>query len=241
MLSSRRLARAPWVQKTVGVLAAEYLRFVHLTSSLKTEPADIYERAGPDLPIILAMWHGQHFMAPFIKKDGYRAKTLISRHRDGEMNAIAAEWLGVETIRGSGDHGGEFHRKGGVGAYRQMLQALEEGYNVALTADVPKISRVAGPGIVRLARDSGRPIYPVAIASSRRVQLNNWDRSTVNLPFSRMAGVVGDPVRVAAGADNDALEAARQAVEASLNAATARAYTLADRTGDHATEGQRRG
>jgi lysophospholipid acyltransferase (LPLAT)-like uncharacterized protein len=237
MLSSRRLARAPWVQKTVGVLAAEYLRFVHLTSSLKTEPADIYERAGPDLPIILAMWHGQHFMAPFIRKEGYRAKTLISRHRDGEMNAVAAEWLGVETIRGSGDHGREFHRKGGVGAYRQMLQALNEGYNVALTADVPKISRVAGPGIVRLARDSGRPIYPVAIASSRRIELNNWDRSAINLPFSRIAGVVGNPVRVAADATDDVLEAARKAVESELNAATARAYALVDRT----AEGQNRG
>jgi lysophospholipid acyltransferase (LPLAT)-like uncharacterized protein len=237
MLSSRRLARAPWVQKTIGVLAAEYLRFVHLTSSLVTEPRDIYERAGPDLPIILAMWHGQHFMAPFIKKEGYRAKTLISRHRDGEMNAIAAERLGVETIRGSGDHGGEFHRKGGVGAYRQMLQALAEGYNVALTADVPKVSRVAGAGIVRLARDSGRPIYPVAIASSRRVQLNNWDRSSVNLPFSRIAGVVGEPVRVAPDADDTALEAARRAVETQLNAATARAYAIVDRTADGADRG----
>jgi lysophospholipid acyltransferase (LPLAT)-like uncharacterized protein len=225
------------VQKTIGVLAAEYLRFVHLTSSLVTEPRDIYERAGPDLPIILAMWHGQHFMAPFIKKEGYRAKTLISRHRDGEMNAIAAERLGVETIRGSGDHGGEFHRKGGVGAYRQMLQALAEGYNVALTADVPKVSRVAGAGIVRLARDSGRPIYPVAIASSRRVQLNNWDRSSVNLPFSRIAGVVGEPVRVAPDADDTALEAARRAVETQLNAATARAYAIVDRTADGADRG----
>ena len=237
MLSSRRLARAPWVQKTVGVLAAEYLRLVHLTSSLKTEPQDIYERAGPDLPIILAMWHGQHFMAPFIKKEGYRAKTLISRHRDGEMNAIAAEWLGVETIRGSGDHGREFHRKGGVGAYRQMLQALDEGYNVALTADVPKISRVAGPGIVRLARDSGRPIYPVAIASSRRVELNNWDRSVINLPFSRMAGVVGDPVRVLPDATDAALELARKAVEDALNAATARAYAIVDRTAERQSRG----
>lgn len=237
MFSSRKLARARWVQKTVGVLAAEYLRAVHLTSSLKTEPADIYERAGPDLPIILAMWHGQHFMAPFIKKDGYRAKTLISRHRDGEMNAIAAEWLGVETIRGSGDHGREFHRKGGVGAYRQMLQALEEGYNVALTADVPKISRVAGAGIVRLARDSGRPIYPVAIASSRRIQLNNWDRSTINLPFSRMAGVVGNPVRVARDASDEDLEIARKAVEDQLNAVTARAYAIVDRTAETLTRG----
>ncbi len=228
MLSSRRLARAPWVQKTVGIVAAEYLRFVNLTSRTVTVPGDIYERAGADLPVIIAMWHGQHFMAPFIKKKGYKAKTLISRHRDGEMNAVAAEWLGVETIRGSGDHGTEFHRKGGVSAYRQMLTALSEGYNVALTADVPKVSRVAGPGIIRLARDSGRPIYPIALASSRRKELNNWDRSAINLPFSLIAGVVGDPVRVGPDATNADLESARLRLESELNSATERAYAVAD-------------
>ena len=46
MLSSRRLARARWVQKTIGILAAEYLRFVNLTSRTVTVPGDIYERAG---------------------------------------------------------------------------------------------------------------------------------------------------------------------------------------------------
>ena len=231
MLSFKRIATASAVQKVVGVLAAEYLRLVHMTSRLVTEPADIYERIAPDLPVILAMWHGQHFMAPFVKRDEHRAKTLISRHRDGEINAVAAERLGVETIRGSGDHGTEFHRKGGVSAYKEMLQALEEGYNVALTADVPKVSRVAGLGVTKLARDSGRPIYPMAIASSRRVELNNWDRSAINLPFSRLVGVAGEPVRVPSEADDAALEAARQAVETSLNAATARAYEIADNPG----------
>ena len=228
MLSSRRLARAPWVQKTIGVLAAEYLRFVNLTSRTVTVPGDIYDRAGADLPVIVAMWHGQHFMAPFIKREGYKGKTLISRHRDGEMNAVAAEWLGIETIRGSGDHGNGFHRKGGVSAYFQMLEALSEGYNVALTADVPKVSRIAGPGIIRLARDSGRPIYPIALASSRRKVLDNWDRSTVNLPFSLIAGVVGDPIRVSAEATDAELEAARLALETALNEATERAYAIAD-------------
>ena len=202
-----------------------------MTSRLVTEPADIYERITPDLPVILAMWHGQHFMAPFVKRDEHRAKTLISRHRDGQINAVAAERLGVETIRGSGDHGSEFHRKGGVSAYKEMLQALAEGYNVALTADVPKVSRVAGLGVAKLARDSGRPIYPMAIASSRRVELNNWDRSAINLPFSRLVGIVGEPVRVPAESDDAAIEAARQAVEYSLNAATARAYEIADNPG----------
>jgi lysophospholipid acyltransferase (LPLAT)-like uncharacterized protein len=228
MLSSRRLARAPWVQKTLGIIGAEYLRFVYRSSRVITEPANIYEVVDKDLPIILAMWHGQHFLMPFVKRDHYKAKTLISRHRDGEINAVAAERLGVETIRGSGDHGSDFHRKGGVSAYRQMLTALSEGYNVALTADVPKVSRIAGPGIIRLARDSGRPIYPVAMTSSRRKQLNNWDRTTINFPFSRIAGVVGEPLRIPADASNEELEAARQKLQDSLNAATERAYELAD-------------
>lgn len=241
MLSSRRLARSRFVQKTVGILAAEYLRLVHLTSRTVTVPGDIYERAGPDLPVIIAMWHGQHFMAPFIKKPGYKAKTLISRHRDGEMNAVAAEWLGVETIRGSGDHGEGFHRKGGVSAYFQMLDALAEGYNVALTADVPKVSRVAGAGIIRLARDSGRPIFPIALASSRRKVLDNWDRSAINLPFSRIVGTVGEPIRVAADADAATLEAARVALENSLNEITERAYAIADRKIDEPQSDGNRG
>ena len=33
-----------------------------------------------------------------------------------------------------------------------MLSALAEGYNVALTADVPKVARVAGLGIIKLAQ-----------------------------------------------------------------------------------------
>ena len=48
-----------------------------------------------------------------------------------------------------------FNRKGGVGAFKEMVQALADGYNVASTADVPKRSRVAGLGIIMLARESG--------------------------------------------------------------------------------------
>jgi len=110
-----------------------------------------------------------------------------------------------------------------------MLAALEQGYNVALTADVPKIARVAGLGIVKLASASGRPIYPIAIATRRRIELDNWDRTAINLPFGRGAGVTGAPLRVAPNADGEALEAARRTLEASLNAATERAYAIADR------------
>ncbi len=224
----KRFARSRSVQTMIGVLAAEYLRLVWNTSRTVLEPADIYERMRPHLPVIIAMWHGQHFMVPFIRR-GYPAKVLISRHRDGEMNAVAAERLGVGTIRGSGDASGRFDLKGGVGAFQAMLATLQDGCSVALTADVPKVARIAGNGIVKLAQLSGRPIVPAAVVTSRRKVLDNWDRSTINLPFSRLAMVAGEPVWVPAGADDATLENCRRSLEASLNRATARAYALADR------------
>jgi len=228
MRALKRLARSRPVQTMVGIAAAEYLRLVWLTSRTVLEPADIYERMVPQLPVIIAMWHGQHFMVPFIRR-GYAAKVLISRHRDGEINAVAAEHLGVGTIRGSGDASGRFDLKGGVGAFQVMLTTLAEGCSVALTADVPKVARVAGIGIIKLAQLSGRPILPAAVMTSRRKVLDNWDRTAVNLPFSRLAMVAGETVTVASDADGDTLESCRQALERSLNRATTRAYELADR------------
>jgi len=222
----KRLVGSRPFQRAVGVMAAEYLRLVWMTTRFTQEPEDFVEQV--DFPAIVGIWHGQHYLVPFMRGE-HSFKVLISRHRDGEINAITAEHLGIGTIRGSGDHGVEFARKGAVSAFRQILATLAQGCSVTLTADVPKVSRVAGPGIVRLAAVSGRPIYLVAIATRNRVTLDNWDRTEINLPFGR-GGIVGrGPFRVAADADDDALERARRTIETELDAATARAHELADR------------
>jgi lysophospholipid acyltransferase (LPLAT)-like uncharacterized protein len=226
----RYVLRSSWVQRALGVLAAEYLRFVWLTTKFSYQPPDVYDRVLPHQPLIVAFWHGQHFMTPFIKnRKEYRAKVLISRHRDGEFNAIAAERLGIGTIRGSGDHGGAFHRKGGVGAFREMVQALEDNWNIATTADVPKRARVAGLGVIMLARESGRPILPFAMVTSRYIRLKNWDSTTINLPFGRGAVVGIDAVTVPPDADAETMEKLRQQVESYLNEATRLAYAMVGR------------
>jgi lysophospholipid acyltransferase (LPLAT)-like uncharacterized protein len=222
------IGRQRWAKVAVGIAAAEYLRFVGMTTRFRLEPADIYARGEADMPIILAFWHGQHLLAPVARKGTHRVNMLVSRHRDGEINAVAAERLGVGTIRGSGNHGGGFVHKAGVAAFQSMLDALAEGSSIALSADVPKVARVAGLGIVKLAQASGRPIYPSAIATSRRIVLDNWDRTTINLPFGRGAGVAAEPMTVPADSDNAALEAARRTLEERLNAATRRAYEMVD-------------
>jgi lysophospholipid acyltransferase (LPLAT)-like uncharacterized protein len=226
----RYVLRSRWVQHAVGSLVAAFLRLVWRTNRFSFDPPDIYEIVEPQMPAIFVFWHGQHFLTPFIKtKEGHRAKVLISRHRDGEFNAIVAERLGIGTIRGSGDHGLAFHRKGGVGAFKEMVRALEQGYNVALTADVPKRSRIAGLGIVMLARESGRPIMSFAMATSRYWRLKNWDRTTINLPFGRGAVVGGEIFMVPPDADAATMEELRVRLEASLNEATQRAYAQVGR------------
>ena len=226
----RNVLRSSWVQRAVGFLAAEFLRLVWLTNKFSFDPPEVYELVEPAQPVILAFWHGQHFLTPFIKtKDSHRAKVLISLHRDGEFNAIAAERLGIGTIRGSGDHGSAFHRKGGVGAFKEMVRALAAGYNVALTADVPKRSRIAGLGIIMLARESGRPIMPFAMATSRFIRLKNWDRTTINLPFGKGALVGIEPVVVPPDADAATMEKLRLQLEQILNEATGRAYAQVGR------------
>src|SRR5450631_1177273 len=233
MLSFKRIVASPAFQGAVATAGAWYLRLSWYSSRATLDPPEVYDTL--KIPAIIVMWHGQHFLMPFLKRnDGsHRAKVLISRHRDGEINARAAEKLGVGTIRGSGAHNGGFH-KGGAAAFSEMLEALKDGYNVAMTADIPKVARIAGLGVVKLAQLSGRPIYAGAIASHRRIELNNWDRSAINLPFSRMGLVAGGPIYVPADADDATLEAARQRLESELNRVTVRAYEIADRTGSKA-------
>ena len=228
MLSARRILRQSWAHKAAARAATSYLRFVFKTNRLVLPLSEIHGRMDLDLPVILAMWHGQHFLAPFVRRPTDRVKVLISHHRDGELNAMVAQDLGIEIVRGSGDPRGRFDRKGGVGAFFRMLDALERGYTIALTADIPKVARKASLGLVKLASLSGRPIYPIAIATSRRIELDNWDRSAINLPFGRIAATLGEPVRIPADIDEAAAETARRAIETTLNAATARAYALAD-------------
>lgn len=226
----RRLRTSNLFRQILGHSVASYLRLVWKTQRVTIEPADLYTWIDNETPLIMTFWHGQHFLTPFVPKPHHRAKVMISRSYDADVNAIAAEALGVGTIRGSGTHRKNFHSKGGVAATRQMIEALAQGINVAMTADVPKISRRAGLGVVSVAKYSGRPIYPVAIATSRRVLMSrSWDKSSLHLPFGSAALVAEEPVRVPTDADDDALEAARQLVEERLNRATARAETLVGR------------
>ena len=221
------LAESRAVKSAVAGMIAMLLRAVRATNRLVPGSEDPATVILPQQPLIVALWHGQHLLAPAYLPDELDVVALFSRSRDAELNALVAEKLGFGIVRGSGGREGHVAEKGGARALIQMKRLLDQGRNVAMIADVPHgTPRQAGLGIVTLARISGRPILPAAIATSRRKVLEkSWDRTAINLPFGRVAIAFGDPIAVSDG-DDEAMEKMRRDVTAGLNATTARAYRL---------------
>ncbi len=213
-------------------LVLAYLRLVSATSRHVYEPPDPGRRFGePGFfghpgPVIYAHWHGHSFILGFRFRRRNFPTLMVTRHGDGAVFGRAMQRMGVPVVFGSGDTRGG-RDKGGARAFLALLRDLRRGQSVTMTADVPKTARVVGEGIVLLARKSGAPIVPVAMATSRRRILKTWDRMQLHLPFSRMVFVSGEPLFVPD--DGSELDIHRQRLKDALERAQARAFQIADR------------
>ena len=225
------LVESRFAKATITSLIAQGLRLIKNTNPLAVGSTDLSNVYEDEQPFIIALWHGQHILAPVFYPPKRGLVAMVSRSADAELNAMVVQKFGMEAVRGSGgrDTG---HRldKGGARALVALKKALDAGNNVCMIADIPHgTPREAGSGIVLLARISGRPIIPMAFATSRRKVLeSSWDKTTIFLPFGKGAVAVGDLIYVPKDADDAELERYRRLVTERLDATTARAYALAD-------------
>jgi len=207
-------------------LISLYLRVVSLTSRHIHDPGTGGHDFANGAPVIYATWHGQNFIFAFRFRKRTHPTLLVAHHGDGRMVGQAMAYMGVPLVFGSGTTEQTDTNKGGARAALKLLKVLKGGKSITLTADVPKIARQVGPGIIMIARKSGVPIIPVAMATSHRRILKTWDRMQWNLPFSRMVFVAGDPITI----PKDNTDPARYQAQLgqALDAAQARAISLAD-------------
>lgn len=226
----KKFGRHPYVQAVLAFIAERYLSLVQATTRFVMEPGDVPGTLAANLPVINGFWHGQHIFVHYAWPAGRKLSALVSRHGDAEVNAQVLARLGIVPIRGAGGKAEKMHQHGGVAATREMLRTMASGTSIALTADVPKIARRCGIGIVTLAQLTGRPIFPVAVATKWRIDFKSWDRASFPLPFGRGAMVLGQPVHVERRATPEQLETSRQRLEDELNAINARAYALLGET-----------
>jgi lysophospholipid acyltransferase (LPLAT)-like uncharacterized protein len=205
-------------------------RFVHATNSLTYEPFSNVQLFAQHAPFIATCWHGQMFMLPMLRPADRPVDVLVSRNSEADLIARVLTHLGCGIIRGSGAYDkARMFEKGAIAGFRGMKTSLEQGHTVGVTADfLRNARRKASPGLIMLARASGRPIVPVGFASSFRYVMKSWDSTTISLPFGRSAAIFGAPITVPANADDSLMEAKRQELERALNACSDRAYAIVD-------------
>jgi lysophospholipid acyltransferase (LPLAT)-like uncharacterized protein len=150
-------------------------------------PAASHPRGG-DAPLIYAMWH-ECVITVVAQWRDHPIQGLASQSFDGALIAKTLRHLGYpEASRGSSS-------RGGAEALRSHVLALKEGRHVVVTVDGPRgPAYQAKPGVLGMARESGRPVVAVACACDARWRLKSWDRTLLPPPFARVAFALGEPM-----------------------------------------------
>ena len=168
---------------------------------------------------IFAFWHGRILPATYF----FRRRSIVvitSENFDGEWIAGIIERFGYGTARGSTSRGA---RK----ALLQMTRDMAAGKPTGFTIDGPRgPARVAQAGAVWLSKATGNPVLPFHIEAKRHWTLRNWDRTQIPKPFSAVALAMGEPIQVAADADESGIEAARTLLEERLRTLETRALAM---------------
>ncbi len=143
-------------------------------------------------PMIFAFWHNRMFLLPYIYHryfPGRKGACLVSASQDGEMIARVLGRFGLLTVRGSSS-------RRGLEAFRELVQNLHSGYDVAITPDGPRGPRYkAHPGVAGLSTLSGNVILPMSYHLSWKIEIPSWDRFMIPLPFSRCDIRLGELLR----------------------------------------------
>lgn len=178
----------------VGVLGALLLKLIHLTirweNKGKLSDPFFWNTGGVR---IMAFWHGRQLLMPFSKTDFERIVplyVLISEHRDGRMIAAVVKWLGISSVAGSSS------KRGGRAA-KELLGCLESGAHIAITPDGPKgPCYKVKPGVIFLASQSGKPIFPITYGAKKKWTFKSWDQMILPKPFTKAVRIVGEPLYI---------------------------------------------
>ena len=162
-------------------------------------------------------WHNRLMFFAVLFPAGARKRTVavVSASRDGQYIADFISILGLKSLRGSSS-------KKGANAYRAVIKAVREGYNVSFTPDGPRGPRyVMKTGPISLASVTGTGVIPISVNASRCWSVRSWDGFQIPKPFSTLTLILGDMVMIPPDLDEDGLELYREKVEAALMAITA--------------------
>ena len=146
---------------------------------------------------VLAFWHEYNLVAAIA------ALRLRSHQHHVSFSTQTFRGAVMDAFLGALDAGSvalpeERDRAGATRLTLEMAKLGREGSSVVISPDGPVGPyRRAKPGALIVARESGLPIRPWAVAVHPAIRLSNrWDRHIVPIPFCRLVVEEGEPISV---------------------------------------------
>lgn len=194
--SSERAVEDPvagaWLARLVGRIMGLYLRLVAATLRVSGRPL-------PSEQVVFAVWHEDNLVAACaavrMLPDLRLASFSTRGFRGIVMNAL------LRTIRARAvtlpDEGRETRAEAARVAH-SLAGLAADGFTLVAGCDGPfGPYRIAKPGVLLLARESGLPVYPLAVGVRPALRLRRrWDRHLVPLPFATVRVEHGETILV---------------------------------------------
>jgi hypothetical protein len=172
---------------------------------------------------LFAIWHESNLVACTAAFRLRATKRVISFSTRG-FRGIVMNTMLEKTGSGVVALPAEQDRAEATRLARELARIGKAGESLVVSCDGPLGPyRIAKPGVLIVARESGIPIQPWAVSIRPAIRLSGrWDRHLVPLPFCRMRVDEGPQIRIAA---RERLKPRLAEVQAALEAV----QSLADR------------
>jgi lysophospholipid acyltransferase (LPLAT)-like uncharacterized protein len=208
-----------WLARILGRCLAGYVWLVGHTARFAGGPIN-------QDPCIYAIWHESNLVGAIAAYRLLRHQRAVSFSTRGFRGIVMNTMLrsfGAKVVTLPDE--GRSTRTEAAAMAREMAALGRSGHILVVSCDGPfGPYRVAKPGVLIVARESGLPIQPWAVASRPPLRLNGrWDRMIVALPFGRMRVFEAPPLIVG---ERDRIKPRLVELQASLDGVQARADAI---------------
>jgi len=223
---ARKIRKSNGLRIAAAWLTASYIRIIRKTTRWTVEGEEaVLKHAETGAPMIAVIWHGRLLIAPTLVVKDRKAVAMISNNNDGDTIARTVAHFGISSVRGSTYNPRKGDKdKGGSRAFRDAIDALNDGATLCMTPDGPRGPRMrAQMGAASLSIAANAVIVPVAFRTRSGFVLKNWDRFFVAFPFGRGSLIFGDILKPPQDKSPEVQETFRREIEMALNDITNKA------------------
>ena len=216
IIDAEEPTRYAWLARLFGRCLAAYVWLVGRTARFSGDPINQGQ-------VIYAIWHESNLVGAIAAWKLVRNRRAVSFSTRGFRGIVMNTMLrsfGAKVVTLPDE--GRSTRTEAAAMAREMAALGRSGHLLVVSCDGPfGPYRVAKPGVLIVARESGLPIQPWAVASRPPFRLNGrWDRMIVALPFGRLRVFEGSVLEVG---ERDRIKPRLAELQARLDEVQARA------------------